>query len=220
MKSRKVVHLLPILTILLIFLVLSIASYLLLFFRNPDDRGFNEAMLSVEIAVSEDRSFQAKLGLLQAARYAATVMQWKQLLGTAARQLPDDAQHKDYRLFAILASRARRNIPGNPDLTAFLVWAQLRAGMLKRANKTASSLSVSTWPTLQAELKIQSYLDDKDQNMEDFYQKVLSELNAEFLEEVAQITQSAVLTADAAFAYMGIGGSRQSPGTCQRINVR
>ncbi len=203
MKNYKSIR--SISVVLLILLALSIPAYLFLFRRTADDRKFDKNMLAVEAAVSENRDLQAGWKMLQASRHAVTVMQWKQLLRSAALQLPEDARRKNYRLFRRLASRAKNALPENQDVTAFLVWAQLRSGRIKRAEKTAVNLSGNIWPTLLAELKILSYLDEQDQNMEDFHRRIKTDLNAEFLEEVAHITRSAVLTVDAALARMSDG---------------
>ncbi len=205
MKNHKSVRFLPILIVVLILLTQSLTAYLLLFRRTADDRKFDETMQAVEAAVLENRNLRAGWEMLQASRHAVTVMQWKQLLRSAALQLPEDAQYKNYRLLERLAYRAKNVLPDNQDVTAFLVWTQLRSGRIKKAEKTAVNLSGNVWPTLLAELKILAYLDEEDLEMEDFYRRIESDLNAEFLEEVAEITQSAVLTVDAALARMRDG---------------
>ena len=205
MKKREIGRLFPILIAL--FLLTSLASAFLVFFlwKTPDNQQFEESFLAAEVAAAENQRFLSNRALIRASRHAISVKHWKQILGLSAQKLPMAPTTRDYRLFVKLAGRAASGVAGNQDFAAYLVWGELRSGKIRRAEKALDGLSLSAWPSLQAEVRIAAYLSDNDQSLEDFYLELESKSDAEFFEQVAELTRSAALTVDAALAYMEIG---------------
>ncbi|MCK5737243.1 MAG: hypothetical protein KAH21_12235, partial [Spirochaetaceae bacterium] len=197
MKDSRSSRILTILAAVLIIVAL-LVSIALIILRVPDNRKFDEALLSSEIALKYGKSKQFKNELLKASRLALSEKQWSSILRIAAEGIPSKAAAEDYKLFTVLAGRAASRLPGLQKISAYWIWGLLRSGNLEKAGKHIGLLNENSWPSLIAEVKLKSAVGDSDDDVLAFVEKLGKKSDPEFLSSAAQLTGSAELTFDAA----------------------
>ena len=193
---------LPILAAVLLLVSLAVV-FVLLIIRIPDERRFEESILSASFSLEEGSEMGLKRDLLRASRYAASAEQWKEVLRIAASgTIAPAGDSRDFRLFRTLAGRASASVPGDQDLLACWVWALLRTGSTEKAFRHQKYLTSPEWSTLRAEIRLVEAHGGKQGAVDAFLSELRSHDDPEFLESAALLTESAELTFDAALLWM------------------
>lgn len=201
MVNGKNDRILPLLSAILLLLILSL-SFVFFLLRVPDKEKLPESLLSAEMAIAANQEILASRSLLRASRYAVSVDHWMQILQLSARLLPEEPRNRDYRLFEILSLRAISAVPGNQDFIAFLAWAAMRSGDLKKAQKLSEKLTTRKWSSLRGEINLNQLLSSQSKNLKEFSLELQMHTDADFFDYVAELTESAELTLDASLAHM------------------
>lgn len=175
----------------------------LLLIKIPNERRFEESLLSASFSLEEGSEAGLKRALIRSSRYASSAAQWKSILKLAASgTLHEPEEPLDYRFFRILAGRASASVPGDQDLLACWVWALVRSGNIKKAVKYQENLSAPEWSTLRAEIRLLHAYEGSEDSVETFIAELDTHNDPEFMEKAAMLTESAELTFDTALLWM------------------
>lgn len=202
--------------ILLILTALALILALLLT-RAADGSVLDEALLSARFAVEKGDFSPARRELLRASRHALSSAHWREILRLAAALIPPEAEPSDYRLFAVLAGRAAAALPGNEDLTAYMVWGVLRTGRTSRAIGYAEALRSPRWSSLRAEVRLAALSEEDSQRLRSLSGGNILAMDGEYLEYAASLTESAELSVNAALLYMLRGESGRASALAEEV---
>ena len=202
--------------ILLILTALALILALLLT-RAADGSVLDEALLSARFAVEKGDFSPARRELLRASRHALSSAHWREILRLAAALIPPEAEPSDYRLFAVLAGRAAAALPGNEDLTAYMVWGVLRTGRTSRALGYAEALRSPRWSSLRAEVRLAALSEEDSQRLRSLSGGNILAMDGEYLEYAASLTESAELSVNAALLYMLRGESGRASALAEEV---
>ena len=202
--------------ILLILTALALILALLLT-RAADGSVLDEALLSARFAVEKGDFSSARRELLRASRHALSSAHWREILRLAAALIPPEAEPSDYRLFAVLAGRAAAALPGNEDLTAYMVWGVLRTGRTSRAIGYAEALRSPRWSSLRAEVRLAALSEEDSQRLRSLSDGNILAMDGEYLEYAASLTESAELSVNAALLYMLRGESGRASALAEEV---
>ena len=202
--------------ILLILTALALILALLLT-RAADGSVLDEALLSARFAVEKGDFSPARRELLRASRHALSSAHWREILRLAAALIPPEAEPSDYRLFAVLAGRAAAALPGNEDLTAYMVWGVLRTGRTSRALGYAEALRSPRWSSLRAEVRLAALSEEDSRRLRSLSDGNILAMDGEYLEYAASLTESAELSVNAALLYMLRGESGRASALAEEV---
>ena len=202
--------------ILLILTALALILALLLT-RAADGSVLDEALLSARFAVEKGDFSPARRELLRASRHALSSAHWREILRLAAALIPPEAEPSDYRLFAVLAGRAAAALPGNEDLTAYMVWGVLRTGRTSRALGYAEALRSPRWSSLRAEVRLAALSEEDSRRLQSLSGGNILAMDGEYLEYAASLTESAELSVNAALLYMLRGESGRASALAEEV---
>ncbi len=194
-------RILPILAAILLLVALAV-TLTIIFLRAPDNRRFDESILSAEFALNDGTKSALKRELLKASRHAISAANWKDILRISASAIPEEPSASDFKLFTALAGRASSSVPGNQDFLAYWAWGMLRSDSTTKAKRHIESLSLNDWPSLRSEIKLKATIGDSTEDLQSFLGKIEERPDPEFLAQAAMLTESAELTFDAALLYM------------------
>lgn len=194
-------RILSILAAVLIMVALAVTLAIILL-RIPDNRKFDESILSAEFALSEGSQNLLKRELLRASRHAVSAANWRRILTLSASSISQNPSSDDYKLFTVLAGRASSSVPGDNDFPAYWIWGLLRSGDTTKAAQHIGSIDGNEWLSLRAEIKLKTAVGDSEEEIKLFLSGIEERPDPEFLEHAAMLTESAELTFDAALLYM------------------
>ena len=185
--------------LMLVALAVSLGIILL---RIPENRKFDESILSVEFARSDGSQILLKRELLRASRHAVSASNWRRILAISADSIPGNPSSGDYKLFTVLAGRASSSVPGDNEFSAYWIWGLLRSGDTAKAARHIGSIDGDEWSSLRAEIKLKTAVGDSEEDINMFLSGIEERPDPEFLAHAAMMTESAELTFDAALLYM------------------
>ncbi len=201
MNNGRGSRILPILAAGLIMVALAVILTIVIL-RIPDNRKFEESILSVELALNDESYNLVKKELLRASRHAVSSDNWRTLLKLSAASLPENPSENDYNLFTVLAGRASSSLPGLDEFSAYLTWGLLRSGDTKKAAEYLELIRDDKWSSLRTEIKLKTAVGDSEEDVQNFIKGIEDGTDPEFLSHAALLTDSAELTFDAALLYM------------------